>query len=156
VNRAADAWPFSTSTVGVKSGSTWCNINPLNQYRCGELVPLPSFTASGIRHWVSTARPCLKSWSVLAAAYPNARGSACVSNVSTTWHGQQGTFDITHLTGEARLLFDHAAAQTHVGGSVFWLRRFTVPDDEHTTTPHWQITCDRSYRGIVEILLESL
>jgi hypothetical protein len=68
----------------------------------------------------------------------------------------EDTFDITHLTGEARLLFDHAAAQTHVGGSVFWLRRLAVLGDEHTTTAHGQITCDRSYRGIVEILLESL
>jgi hypothetical protein len=68
----------------------------------------------------------------------------------------EDTFDITHLTGEARLLFDHAAAQTHIGGSGFWLRRFAVLDDEHTTTPYGQITCDRSYSGIVEILLESL
>ena len=68
----------------------------------------------------------------------------------------ENTFDIMHLTGEARLLFDHAAAQTHFGGSVFWLRRLAVLDDEHTTIAHWQITRDRSYRGIVEILPESL
>ncbi len=60
------------------------------------------------------------------------------------------------LTGEARLLFDHAAAQPHCGGSVFWLRRLAVLDNEHTTIAHWQITRDRSYRGIVEILPESV
>jgi hypothetical protein len=68
----------------------------------------------------------------------------------------EDTFDIRHLTGEARLLFDHATAQTHFGGSVFWLRRLAVLDDEHTTIAHWQITRDRSYRGIVEILPESV
>jgi hypothetical protein len=33
------------------------------------------------------------------------------------------TFDADTLTGEARLLFDHASAQAHFGASVFWLRR---------------------------------
>ena len=68
----------------------------------------------------------------------------------------EDTFDIMHLTGEARLLFEHTAAQTYFGGSVFWLRRLAVLDDEPTTIAHWQITRDRSYRGIVEILPESL
>jgi hypothetical protein len=68
----------------------------------------------------------------------------------------ENTFDLTHLTGEVRLLFDHAAAQTHFGGSVFWLRRLAVLDDEQTTMAHWQITRERNYRGIVEILPESL
>ena len=68
----------------------------------------------------------------------------------------ENTFDIRHLPGEARLLFDHAAAQTQFGGSVFWLRRLAVLDDEHTTIAHWHITRERSYRGIVEILPESL
>ena len=68
----------------------------------------------------------------------------------------EDTFDITHLTGEARLLFDHAAAQTHVGGSVFWLRRLAVLNDEHTTMAHWHITRERSSRGMVEMLPESL
>jgi hypothetical protein len=34
----------------------------------------------------------------------------------------EDTFDATRLTGEGRLLFDHAAAQAHFGASVFWLR----------------------------------
>jgi hypothetical protein len=37
-----------------------------------------------------------------------------------------GTFDMGQLTGEARVLFDHAAAQAHFGASVFWLRRFAA------------------------------
>jgi Luciferase-like monooxygenase len=57
---------------------------------------------------------------------------------------------------EARFLFVHAAAQTHFGGSVFWLRRLAVFDDEHITISHWQIKRDGSSRGIVEIIPESL
>jgi uncharacterized protein DUF6932 len=58
----------------------------------------------------------------------------------------EDTFDITHLTGEARLLFDHAAAQTHVGGSVFWLRRlleriFCVFPLRHCKRSHHLTAC---------------
>ena len=66
----------------------------------------------------------------------------------------EDTFDATQLTGEARLLFDHGVAQTRFGGSVFWLRRLAVLDDEQTTIAHWQITREGSYRGIVEIIPE--
>ena len=68
----------------------------------------------------------------------------------------EDTFDATHLTGEARLLFDHPTAQVRFGGSVFWLRRLAVLDDEQTTLAHWQIIRDGGYRGIVEIVPESL
>jgi hypothetical protein len=36
------------------------------------------------------------------------------------------TFDMGQLTGEARVLFDHASAQAHFGASVFWLRRLAA------------------------------
>jgi hypothetical protein len=66
----------------------------------------------------------------------------------------EDTFDVAQLTGEARLLFDHAVAQTRFGGSVFWLRRLAVLDDEQTTIAHWQITREGNDRGIVESILE--
>lgn len=66
----------------------------------------------------------------------------------------EDTFDVSQLIGEARLLFDHAAAQTRFGASVFWLRRLALLDDEQTTLSHWQITREGSYRGIVEIIPE--
>jgi uncharacterized protein DUF6932 len=66
----------------------------------------------------------------------------------------EDTFDVTQLTGEARLLFDHTVAQTRFGASVFWLRRLAVLDDEQTTLSHWQITREGHYRGIVEIIPE--
>jgi hypothetical protein len=66
----------------------------------------------------------------------------------------EDTFDVSQLIGEARLLFDHAAAQTRFGASVFWLRRLALLDDEQTTLSHWKITRKGSYRGIVEIIPE--
>jgi hypothetical protein len=68
----------------------------------------------------------------------------------------EDTFDVSQLIGEARLLFDHAVAQTRFGASVFWLRRLALLDDEQTTLSHWQITREGSYRGIVEIIPEVL
>jgi hypothetical protein len=64
------------------------------------------------------------------------------------------SLDVSQLTGEARLLFEHAVAQTRFGASVFWLRRLAVLDDEQTTLSHWQITREGYRRGIVEIIPE--
>jgi hypothetical protein len=66
----------------------------------------------------------------------------------------EDTFDMGQLTGEARLLFERAAAQTRFGASLFWLRRLAVLDDEQTTLSHWQITREGYHRGIVEIIPE--
>jgi hypothetical protein len=66
----------------------------------------------------------------------------------------EDTFDVSQLTGEVRLLFEHAVAQTRFGASVFWLRRLAVLDDEQTTLSHWQITREGYRRGIVEIIPE--
>jgi hypothetical protein len=66
----------------------------------------------------------------------------------------EDTFDMAQLTGEARLLFEHAAAQTRFGASVFWMRRLAVLDDEQTTLAYWQITREGHHRGIVEIIPE--
>ena len=43
------------------------------------------------------------------------------------------TFDVGQVTGEARVLFDHAAAQAHFGASVFWLRRLAALGGEEQT-----------------------
>jgi hypothetical protein len=65
------------------------------------------------------------------------------------------TFDVARLTGEARLLFDHGAAQAYFGGSVFWVRRRAALGGEQAAIEHWQLTRDGSHRGIVEILTEA-
>ena len=66
----------------------------------------------------------------------------------------EDTFDMGQLTGEARILFDHAAAQAHFGASVFWLRRLAALGGEEQTIAGWQIKRDGTCRGIIEIVKE--
>jgi hypothetical protein len=63
-------------------------------------------------------------------------------------------FDVGQLVGEARLLFEHAAAQTHFGCSVFWVRRSAALGGEQPMIEHWQIKRDGTQRGVVEITSE--
>jgi hypothetical protein len=67
----------------------------------------------------------------------------------------EDTFDASQLTGEARLLFDHAAAQAHFGASVFWLRRLAAWEGEQATIEYWQAKRGSGQRGIVEIIPEA-
>ena len=53
---------------------------------------------------------------------------------------------------EARLVFDHAAAQNLLGASVFWIRRAAALGGEQAMVKHWQIKRDGGKRGIVEII----
>jgi hypothetical protein len=62
------------------------------------------------------------------------------------------TFDAADLTGDAALLFDHAAAQAHFGTSVFWLRRLAAWPDEQTAIEFWQVKRGGGRRGIVEVV----
>jgi hypothetical protein len=65
------------------------------------------------------------------------------------------TFDVAQVAGETRLLFDHLAAETRFGASVFWLRRMAALEGEQTAVEYWQIKRDGQLRGIVEIDLET-
>ncbi len=62
------------------------------------------------------------------------------------------SFDASHLSGEAQLLFEHAAAQAHFGASVFWLRRLAAWPDEQAAIELWQVKRGGGRRGIVEII----
>ena len=64
------------------------------------------------------------------------------------------TFEVGHVIGEARVLFDHAAAQAHFGASVFWLRRVAALGGEEDAIAGWQIKRDGTRRGIIEIVEE--
>jgi hypothetical protein len=64
----------------------------------------------------------------------------------------EDSFNLAQITGEARLLFDHLAAQTHFGASVFWVRRLGCFGGEQAAIEHWQTKRDRGKRGIVEIV----
>ena len=65
------------------------------------------------------------------------------------------TFHVGQLSGEVRLIFDHATAQSHFGCSIFWLRRLAAFEGEEDTLAYWQIKRDGKQRGIVEIIPES-
>jgi hypothetical protein len=67
----------------------------------------------------------------------------------------EDTFDMAQLTGEAQVLFDHAAAQAHFGASVFWLRRLAALGGEEQAIAGWQIKRDGTCRGIIEIVEEA-
>jgi hypothetical protein len=61
------------------------------------------------------------------------------------------TFDLSQVTAEARLVFDHPAAQAHFGASVFWLRRLAALATEEEAILGWQLKRDGTRRGIVDI-----
>jgi hypothetical protein len=63
----------------------------------------------------------------------------------------EDSFDVRKVSSEARLVFDHAAAQNLLGGSVFWIRRAAALGGEEATLGHWQIKRDGNKRGIVEV-----
>lgn len=64
-------------------------------------------------------------------------------------------FEVATVAGEARLVFDHAAAEAHFGASVFWIRRLAALDGEQAAVEYWQVKRDGQRRGIVEIDLEA-
>ena len=65
-------------------------------------------------------------------------------------------FDMGPLTGEPRVLFEHAGAQAHFGASVFWLRRLAALGGEEQAIADWQIKRDGTFSGIVEIVEEQI
>jgi len=66
----------------------------------------------------------------------------------------EDSFQVGKLVGEARLLFEHAAAESRFGASVFWLRRQAAFGGEDDAVQHWQIKRDGSTRGIIEVVQE--
>lgn len=67
----------------------------------------------------------------------------------------ENDFDVGRCTGEASLLFDHAAADAHFGASVFWMRRLAALGGEQEAIDFWQTRRDGGLRGIVEIIPEA-
>ena len=64
----------------------------------------------------------------------------------------EDTFDSSQVTGEAAIIFDHLAAQSREGASVFWLRRMAAIGGEQAAIEDWQIRRDNKRRGIVEVI----
>jgi len=55
-------------------------------------------------------------------------------------------FDVATDVGEARLVFDHAAADAHFGASVFWTRRLAAFGGEQAAIEFWQTKRDGGLR----------
>jgi predicted nucleotidyltransferase len=66
----------------------------------------------------------------------------------------EDTFEASQLIGEARLLFDHLAAQSHFGARVFWVRRMAAFGGEQAMVEYWQVKRGGGQRGIIEIIPE--
>ena len=64
----------------------------------------------------------------------------------------EDSFDVRQVSPEARLVFDHAAAQNLLGASAFWIRRVAALGGEEATIAHWQIKRDGNRRGILEVI----
>jgi len=60
-------------------------------------------------------------------------------------------FDVRQVSPEARVVFDHEAAQNLLGASIFWVRRAAALGGEETMVADWQIKRGGSRRGIVEV-----
>ena len=65
------------------------------------------------------------------------------------------TFDAARLAGDARLLFEHGAAQAHFGASVFWVRRLAAWPDEQSAIEFWQVKRGGGRRGVIEVVPEA-
>ena len=64
----------------------------------------------------------------------------------------EDTFDVNRVAGEAAIVFDHPAAQSYFGASIFWVRKLAALGGEDATVKHWQIKRDGNRRGIVEVV----
>lgn len=62
------------------------------------------------------------------------------------------SFDGSMLSGESAILFDHSAADTHFGASVFWVRRLGALGGEQPMVEYWQSKRGGGKRGIIEIV----
>lgn len=61
-------------------------------------------------------------------------------------------FDVNSLQGEQTLLFDHSAADSHFGASIFWMRRLAALGGEQAVIEYWQTKRGGGQRGIIELV----
>jgi hypothetical protein len=66
----------------------------------------------------------------------------------------EDTFDLSSVTDEAALVFQHMEAEAHFGASVFWTRRSGAIGGEQAMVEYWQVRREGDLRGIVEIIRE--
>lgn len=66
----------------------------------------------------------------------------------------EDSFDLTSVTGEAALVFQHMEADAHFGASIFWTKRSGALGGEQAMIEYWQIRREGGHRGIIEIVGE--
>jgi hypothetical protein len=64
----------------------------------------------------------------------------------------EDTFDVSQVSGETAVIFNHLNAQNYEGASIFWIRRLAALDGEETAIGYWQLKRDGGKRGIVEVI----
>ncbi len=64
----------------------------------------------------------------------------------------EDTFEMSRVTGEAAVIFDHMAAHSAEGASVFWIRRVAAIGGEEEAIADWQVKRGGGKRGIVEVI----
>ena len=60
-------------------------------------------------------------------------------------------FDVTKVDPANAVVFEHAAAQSHLGASVFWVRSMAAMGGEQAAIEDWMLTREGRNRGILEI-----
>ncbi len=64
-------------------------------------------------------------------------------------------FDVSTVTGEASIIFQHLDAEAHFGASIFWTTISGALGGEQAMIEYRQVRRDGGYRGIVEIIEEA-
>jgi hypothetical protein len=67
----------------------------------------------------------------------------------------ENAIDLSSVSGEAALIFQHQEADSHFGASVFWSTRAGAFGGEQAMIEYWQVKREGGQRGIVEIVEEN-
>ena len=117
--------------------------------RFGEVNPKRRVVAARLQ------RVCRLAWSTAQVARLIVFGSfitaKSVPNDIDIFLLMENSFDVSQTSGEVSLVFDHTAAQSHFGASVFWLRRMAALEGEDAAVEYWQIKRDGGFRGVVDV-----
>ena len=62
-------------------------------------------------------------------------------------------FHVDEVSGEPRIIFSHAQAQSRLRASVFWATRSTSMTNIDDLLVGWQTKRDQTRRGIVEVII---
>ena len=67
------------------------------------------------------------------------------------------SFDLEACPPEAEALFDHALAQARYGASIFWIKPSSlILETLEEFLDYWQTKRDKTKRGIIEVIEESV